>query len=304
MNRLLCIMKSLFHPSPLSTALLALWGYGFALAVAALHVENPVLQIASYTASAYALVITITGLPYLQTAIQRLRQRMAAHPLVKRFRATAMGEKYLTDHRFRVEVSLWFGFAVNLLYIAMKLLSGLYYRSVWFIALAVYYALLACMRLMLARPLNAQDETAEPRRCRLCGVTLLLMNQALAGVVALIVRQNRSFAYPGVLIYGMAAYAFYAVIAATVHLVKARSEKSLILSAAKTISLVAALVSLLSLETALLERFGANDAPMFRRVMTGATGGAVCTFVIFAAVMMIVRANRDLRRIQTGRMRA
>ena len=58
--------------------------------------------------------------------------------------------------------------------------------------------------------------------------------------------------------------------------------------------LTAALVSMLSLETAMLAQFGGNQ-PEFRRFMTGASGGAVCVFVLGMAVYMIVHASRKLK---------
>lgn len=108
---------------------------------------------------------------------------------------------------------------------------------------------------------------------RMCGITLLIMNQALAGIVIFMVHQNRGFDYPGLLIYAMATYSFYSVITAVVNLVKFRKHGSPLLSAAKVINLVAAMVSVLSPETAMLARFGGDDDPLFRKVMTGATGG-------------------------------
>ena len=124
------------------------------------------------------------------------------------------------------------------------------------------------------------------------------MNQALAGIVIFMVHQNRGFEYPGLLIYAIAAYSFYAVTIAIVNIVKTRRHKSPVLSAARAINLVAALVSVLSLETAMLTRFGGDDDPMFRRIMTGATGGGICTAVIGMAVYMIIRANKKLRKIK------
>ncbi len=157
------------------------------------------------------------------------------------------------------------GFFINLLYIVMKLVSGILYRSTWFIALAVYYILLAVMRFLLVRRLNVQDEVSELRRYRLCGVMLLFMNQALADIVIFMVHQNQGFDYPGLLIYAMAAYAFYAVILAIVNVVKTRRHNSPILSAAKAINLVAAMVSILSLETAMLAQFGGMMIPCSER---------------------------------------
>ncbi len=289
------ILKTIFCLPPLPTFLTALFGYGSVIAVAAFKVQNPVLQYVSYLASAYALVVTITGFTYIRRAVGGVRKFVSDHPLMKKFRSTKVGEKFLTDARFRAGVSLYQGFFINLLYIIVKLVSGIVYRSAWFIALAVYYILLAVMRFLLVRRLNTQDEAAELRRYRLCGIMLLFMNQALTGIVVFIVRQNQGFAYPGLLIYAMAAYSFYAVTIAIVNIVKTRRHKSPILSASKAINLVAAMVSILSLETAMLAQFGENDDPMFRQVMTGATGGGVCTIVIGMAIYMIWRANKNLK---------
>ena len=292
------ILKKLFCLPPRWTVLAALFGYGFVIAVFAFDIQNPVLRYASYIASAYALIITVTGFVYMNTAIGGVRNYVANHPLMIKFRSTKVGEKYMTDVRFRAGVSLYQGFFVNLLYIAVKLVSGVVYRSAWFIALAVYYILLALMRFLLARRLNAQDEASELRRYRLCGIMLLFMNQALTGIVVFMVHQNRGFVYPGFLIYAMAAYSFYAVTVAIINIVKTRRHKSPLLSAAKAINLVAALVSILSLETAMLSQFGGDDDPVFRRVMTGATGGAVCTMVIGMAIYMIWRATKSLKEIE------
>ncbi len=298
------ILKKIFCLPPLPTVLAAFFGYGVVTAVFAFDIQNPALRYASYLASAYALIVTCTGLVYINTAIGGIRKFVSDHPLMKKFRSTAVGEKYMTDVCFRAGVSLYQGFFVNLLYIVIKLVSGIVYRSAWFIALAVYYILLAVMRFLLVRRLNVQDEAAELRRYRLCGILLLFMNQALTGIVVFMVQQNRGFNYPGLLIYAMAAYSFYAVTIAVINIVKTRKHKSPILSAAKAINLVAALVSILSLETAMLAQFGGDDDPLFRQVMTGATGGGVCTFVIGMAVYMIWQASKNLKKIEINNSQA
>lgn len=295
------LLKKLFCLPPLWTFVAALSGYGFVIAVAAFHIQDPMARYASYLASAYALVVTATGLKYAKPAARRVKKAFSEQPLVKKLRSTALGQRFLTDIRFRTGVSLGQGLAINLLYIVMKLVSGIYYRSVWLISLAGYYTLLAVLRLLLVRQVNVRNEAAEFRRYRLCGFILLLMNQALTGIVVFMVHQNKGFAYPGLLIYAMAFYAFYAVITATVHVVKTRRHKSPVLSAAKAVDLVAALVSILSLTTAMLARFGGGDDLAFRRTMTGAVGGGVCTLVILMAAYMIWRANRNLKRLEESR---
>lgn len=137
----------------------------------------------------------------------------------------------------------------------------------------------------------------ELNRYRLCGIMLLIMNQALAGIVIFMVHQNKGFDYPGLLIYAMAMYSFYSIITAVVNLVKFRKHGSPLLSAAKVINLVAAMVSILSLQTAMLAQFGSDNDMDFRRLMTGLTGGGVCTIVIAMAAFMLWKSTRLLKNL-------
>ena len=77
----------------------------------------------------------------------------------------------------------------------------------------------------------------------------------------------------------MALYAFYSIITAVINVVKFWKYRNLIMSAAKVISPTAELVSMLSLETAMIAQFGSDDSA-FRQIMTSATGAGVCLIVL------------------------
>ena len=290
-------LRRLLFPPPLLIVIIAVPAFAAVIYVLAKEAGGPLAYL-SYLASAYALTILGAGIPNI---VQSVRHWIACHPLTQKILSVPMGRRYVEDVKFRTEVSLGVGFTINLLYIVIKMVSGIYYRSAWFIALAVYYALLAVMRfLLLCRrrwPEGVARQELELRRYWSCGIVLLFMNIALAGIVAFMVHQNRGYEYPGTLIYAMAAYSFYAVTIAAVNVIKFRRHGSPILSAAKAISLVAALVSILSLETAMLAQFGSEEEPLFRKVMTGATGGGVCAMVLGMALFMILKASKQLKQI-------
>lgn len=205
------------------------------------------------------------------------------------------------DSEYRVRFSLRSSFWYNALYAVFKLVFGYYLDSIWFVALGVYYLLLAAMRFLLmryaARADFGSDIKGELVRYHVCGVILLVMNAALAVVVALIVRDNNGFAYPGYLIYVMALYAFYNVISAVAELIKYRRYKSPVISATKLVKLAVALVSMLALETAMLSQFSTGaENEGFRLIMTACTGAGVCTVIFAFAVYMIVHAAREMRK--------
>lgn len=294
MKRVRFLLKKIFFLSPLPTLCIALPSFALVFYVLAKGVDGPPAY-AAYDLSAYGLIIFIT---WISGVIAGSGRRFKTHPLARKMLDAPLVRRFAEDVRFRTRFSLYQGLLVNLLYIAVKLASGIYYRSWWFITLAVYYALLAAMRVLLLWRWGGVGLEVELRRCRLCGAVLLMMNIALAGMVILMVRQNRGYDYPGMLIYAMAAYSFYAVIIAAINVVKFRRHGSPVLSAAKAIHLAAALVSILALETAMLSQFGGADDAGFRETMTAATGGGVCAVVLGMAVFMIVWSTKRIRQAE------
>lgn len=213
------------------------------------------------------------------------------------------GNRYMTDAVFKTHISLYISLCINLLYVATNLFTGIWYRSVWSVTLAAYYIILAVMRFLLLRFTNrvgiGKDREKELKRSRLCGIILITVNLALSGVVILVISQNKGFRYNGILIYVMAMYTFYVTTHSIINIFKYRKYNSPVMSTAKSINLAAALVSMLSLETAMLYQFGTESAsPYFNRIMIGATGAGVCLIVVTMAVYTIVRANKELKKLR------
>lgn len=290
--RILQIMKRIFCLPPMLTLLIAIPSYAIVIFVLVHDMQDSALSYLAYALSAYALIITITR---MTRVIKWMRQKLLGIPLVKRFFSEAM---------FQTKTSLYQGVLINFFYAGIKLFSGIYYHSIWFITLAVYYVLLAVMRFSLldhmrGRGRIGKDKIEELRRYRLCGILLLFMNGALVGIIILVTKLNSSFQYPGMLIYAMAFYTFYSTIVAAINVIKFRKYKSPIMSAAKVINLTAALVSMLSLETAMLTQFGSADDAVFRQVMTASTGAGVSMIVFGMAIYMIVCSTRQLRMERT-----
>lgn len=293
MQRMIDILKKIFKLPPIPTLLISIPSFVLVIYVLSNNIENTVISYVAYMLSAYAMVITITGMAEI---VRLIRHGMENHPFVKKALSIPLFERYLKEAEFRTKISLYQGLFINLLYVALKFCSGIYYRSIWFISLAFYYFLLAVMRFSLLYYVRSQrdDRVSEIKRYRFCGIVLLFMNQALAAIVVIVVKQNKGFEYAGFLIYAMALYAFYAVITSVINVIKFRKYGSPILSAAKVINLTAALVSMLSLETAMLAQFGRNDV-MFRQIMTSATGTGVCVIVLGMAIFMIAKSTKILK---------
>lgn len=252
---------------------------------------NPISYV-TYVFSAYALIIVCVKIFYfLGDVKENIKIFLERIPLLK---------KYMNDSSFKTHVLLYLSVGINILYAIIKFISGVIYHSFWFGTLAVYYFLLAVMRLLLLRHVSnnilGQNIILELKQYRICGIILGVMNIALTGVVVLMVKKNEGFEYGGYLIYVMAMYTFYSVINAIINVVKYRNSKSPIISASKVITFVSALVSILSLETAMLVQFNTEKGPVFRQLMIGITGSVVCFIVLLTAFYMVVNSIKAIRK--------
>lgn len=285
MNKLKTVIKMLFFPRPPVVLICAPIAAALLVYTFICGREDTPIGYFSYLFSAYALTTVSVRIP---TAIKYFSQLMHRNEAAHRF---------LTDIPFRMRVSMYISLGINTVYAAIKLFTGFYYGSVWFMTMAVYYIMLAVIRFLLLKHISGNavgaDYTAELKRYRGCGGILLGMNVVLAGIATLVVIENKSTNYSGNLIYVMAAYTFYTTISSIVNIVKFRKLKSPVMSAAKAVSLVAALVSMLSLETAMLTQFG-NEDEIFRLIITAITGAAICLTVLGIAVYMIVSSTVKL----------
>lgn len=213
------------------------------------------------------------------------------------------GNKYMTDAAYRTHLSLYVSLTINLVYVATNLFNGIFYQSVWSITLAAYYMILAVMRFLLLRYFNrvgiGKDRGKELKRSKLCGIILMTVNLALSGVVLLVIIQNKGFEYNGILIYVMAMYTFYVTPNSIVNIIKYRRYNSPVLLTAKSINLAAALVSMLSLETAMISQFKTeNTSPYFNQIMVGITGAVVCVIVLSMSIYTIVKTNKELKKLR------
>lgn len=255
--------------------------------------ETHPLAYGTYVLSFYTLtVIVIKCIRTIPEQYRCAKQRIYENPV---------GERLMTDVKYRTHVSLYTSLGVNLLYVGLNVISGFLYHTAWFFILAFYYTILAAMRFLLVRFVNrigiGNDKYKELRRSRLCGCILLTINLALSGAVLMILYQDKGYEYHGFLIYVMAAYTFYITTIAIINLVKYRKLGSPVMSMAKIISMAAALVSMLSLETAMFSQFGEEMSPEHQQLMIALTGAGVSVVIITMSVYSIVKNSRAIKRM-------
>ena len=196
-------------------------------------------------------------------------------------------KRYFSDPDFKMSISLTSSFVLNIVYALWEIFCGIYYQSYWFITLGFYYILLMLMRILLIREHRGKriSQNSGWKMYRLCGILLLFLNLVLTGIVVLAVMQGDGSHYAGYLIYAVAFYTFYRIIISIRNLVKYRKSHDPLISASNIISFVTAMISMLSLEIAMILHFG-NDESFFRS-MTILTGTLVCVIISTMAIHML-----------------
>ncbi len=251
--------------------------------------ETDVRRIGAYVLSFYTLTIWCVRVPSMVRYYQRLRQD---NRLLRRWRE---------DLHLRTKLTLFGNVLWNTGYAALQLGLGIVHRSAWFFTLAVYYGFLALMRFCLVRYTltrkPGEDQCREWHLYRTCGWVFLLLNLALSGMLFLMLAENRMVEHHQITTIAQAAYTFTTLTMAIVQRIRYRKWGSPVVSAAKTVSLTAASVSMLNLEATMLVTFGGAEMSMGTvKLFMSLSGGGVCAGVVVMAVLMIVKSNHQLRK--------
>ena len=251
-----------------------------------------VIAYISYVLAAYTLTVWCFKIPYLIKFFKTFKDE------------NKYARRWQDDTRLRVNVSLYGSLAWNALYGIFQLWLGLYHHTFWFCSLGAYYICLGVMRffLLLHTRKYAPGEKMQTElvKYRACGCVFLLMNLALALIIFFMVYWNRTFEHHMITAIAMAAYTFTAFTVAIVNVVKYRKYNSPVFSASKAISLAAALVSMLTLESTMLTTFGDGTmTEVGQKWMLGATGGAISVLIVATAIYMIVVGTKKLKQLKS-----
>lgn len=252
---------------------------------------DSVIAYISYALAAYTLTVWCFKIPSLIKFLKRFKDE------------NKYARKWQEDTRLRVNVSLYGSLTWNAVYGIFQLWLGFYYQTFWFCSLGAYYICLGIMRFFLARHTTryapGERMRTELKKYRACGIVFLVMNLALALIIFFMVYWNRTFQHHMITAIAMAAYTFFTLTTAIINVVKYKKYNSPVFSASKAISLAAALVSMLTLESTMLTTFGGDTmTDIEQKWMLGATGGVISVFVVATAIYMIAVGTKKLRELK------
>lgn len=251
----------------------------------------------------YALAACMLGLSgcYLYSDLvygvnEKLKPGIESNPFTNRL---------VKDYRYRTVLFTYSSLAGNLIFAFSNGIFGMMNHSVWFGTLSAYYIVLSIMRFLAIqyeRRISMIERTQKMMQLELsvyrnCGVLFILLTIALGVSVTQMVYYNKGSSYPGILIFVVAAYTFNKIVVAIINIIKAGRLKSPLLMTIRDIGYADALVSVLSLQTAMFVSFG-SDSTLSRQMMNSMTGGGVCLMILIMGIYMICSAQIQKKKIR------
>ena len=243
----------------------------------------------SYALAFYSLAIFCLRIPNIISFFKRFKNE----------------NKYMVrltnDVHLRMNIILISTLIINIAYALLQLAMGIYHKSFWFYSMSVYYILLALIRLYLSnytRKYKVQENLKiELKKYRFSGYILLLMNLTITVILFFIIYWNRTFYHNEITTIALAAYTFLTFTMAIINFIKYRKYNSPVYSAAKSITLVAACVSMITLTTTMLTTFGSDDLIEFKQIILLFVGIVVALFINILAIQIIVSTTKKLKEL-------
>lgn len=209
--------------------------------------------------------------------------------------------KLKNDRRYRTFLFAVPGATSNLIFAVFNGVVAIMSRSAWLGCMAAYYIILSAMRIGAVRQerylrgmsMSVKRMHKEIMIYRRNSILFVLLAFVLNGMVIVLEYFTGGKSYPGFTIYAAAAYAFYKIVKGTINMIKERKCSSPLLRSIYRIGYVDACVSILILQTALLDAFGEGQE-LFAKHMNGIIGMGVLFIVLGIGVQGIRNSGKML----------
>lgn len=247
---------------------------------------NPIAAV-FYAVAFYSLVVVCARIPAIVKKTQ------------KGVYANKYANRYLTDKDLRMRVSMYRGLIINLVFAIFKVILGVISHSAWLYAMAAYNVILSVMRSVVVLHSQKKGLTEEEEQKRnlhtawVCGWLMLLLNVAISAIMYMVIVLKQTIVYHEIVVIALAAYTFYCFTMAIVNVVK-YNKRNMMYSIVKRIDLAKAIVSIFTMQVAMLTQFG-QDGDMDIGMMNTMTGIAVTISINTIAAFMLHKVSKTKR---------
>ena len=212
--------------------------------------------------------------------------------LAERVRRTRAFNRLAKDRRFRLVAVAAVNMGVNLIFALFNAVISIAYLSAWNGVMCAYHAALGLIKLNIVdSERRGMSPAREKRTLLVTGAGLLALAVILSLTVMLTIRDAVLVRYHMYVTIGIAAFTFALVATAVTSAAKARKSGDGTLVMLKSVSLAAAVGSVLALERAMLGTFG-GGAERFAQVVAGVSGLVGFMIAVILGALLLARARR------------
>ena len=212
-------------------------------------------------------------------------------------------ERIKIDTAFRIKIFLRLSFIFNIAYSVFLFVVGQIYSSKWFLVTSIYYGLLSVARIFVYLHISPQKQlVSKIKTMRACGCFLLSINLVFSTMMFILIYGNQHVKHHEITVITLATYTFSSLTMAIINSIKHLRRNDYLQSCAKVISLISAIVSIVTLTNTMLCTFGESNL-MLRSIILPILSGFISIFIIACAIVMIRKANLDLRKLKNGKER-
>ena len=242
-----------------------------------------------YVVAFYSLVIVCARIPRM---VKRVQGGLHANKYTHR---------YLTDGELRMNFSMYRGLIINMIFAVFKIVLGVISNSAWLYAMAGYNTILSIMRFVVVSRAKKkgmspeQEQMRDLRSAQVCGWLMLILNIAISVIMYMVIVMKQSIIYHEIVVIALAAYTFYCFTMAIINVVKYRKKNAAYFTI-KRIDLAKAIVSIFTMQVAMLTQYGGEDG-FDTGLMNTLTGIAVTIAINTIAALMLHRVSKDKKEI-------
>jgi len=203
--------------------------------------------------------------------------------------------KIKTNSEYRTFISTLFSFTITLAFACYHAYLGIVNQYTWSICICIYYVLLTLVRGLIIfseKRIKTKDEKEKLKRRKetflFTSVLLFIINLALIAPIILLVLQRKDINFTLIPAIAMATYTTYKITISIINYKKSRRNESLItIKELRTINLIDALVSVLTLQNTLIMVTSETvDEKMF--ILSAVSSGIILLIIIFISVISVI----------------
>lgn len=190
-------------------------------------------------------------------------------------------------------------FGVTVVFALYNGFLGVHLRSIWHGGICVFYLLLAAIRgmILLTEKSNKAREEKQQSKCRqrtfaVSAVLLLLLNVSLILPISLMVVMEKPVHMGLIPAISMAVYTTYKITVASIRVRRQRHGDQILMAELRTINLIDALVSVLSLQNTLIMVNQTKPGVHDMLVLSAVSSAVIYLGILLITVSLLVKGFR------------